>query len=86
MIKITLLLLQTISAVNLGQSHKGSLLTDDMFDDVNPDEFKKQLDSGEKKGEKKAFTSFAVTEDGTVDAKSVDSSNWDDKKKTDCYF
>ena len=81
MLKITLLVLQSISAINLGQHQRGSLLTADMFDDVNPDEFKKQLDSGEQK-----TSSFAATADGVVDAKTVDTSNWNDAKKADCYF
>jgi len=44
------------------------------------------LDSADPHAEKKGFTSFATNDEGVVDAKGLDTSNWNEAKKTDCYF
>merc|ERR1711865_36590 len=78
-----LLLLSLTQAINLGHQQKGSLLTDDMFDDVNPEEFKKELEASD---DKESKGRSGAPSDGIIEAKGFDSSNWNSDKKADCYY
>ena len=62
-------------------------MTNDMFEDVDPYDFQKQLDVSEAKdNEKKVSFSVTADKDGRYDAASFDRTNWDKKKSSDCYF
>ena len=78
--KYTCLILASLiqSSLTYRLNQKGSLLTEDMFDDVDPKEFQAQLDKSDGEEESSPRKGGHVTDDGTV--KKFDTSHWNAEK------